>query len=158
MRFSRATIRITGILADPNPVAILEAWVNAHPRYAFTVESSERRPSGGDEVTVLRITIDSVQNTESIHVLAGRGRGTDLTWSGGERIVVRGPGLAHMLAVQMNVRHERILTLTDDRGIACGPEYADGTIMTDRITVDAADGRPLLRERLEGPNVVGLAG
>jgi hypothetical protein len=89
--------------ADAGPVAILEAWVNAHPRYSYTVQAKERN-AAGVEIT--------------------------------------------------SAAHQTIMTLTDARGIACGPEYADGTITVDRITLDATDGHPVKRERLQGLSVV----
>ena len=180
------------MLADAGPVAVLEAWVNGHPRYSYTVEAKERNAAGAEISATLRITVDMAKHTESVHVVKGSGAGSDIVWSGGDTVAVRGPGIAHLITVRMNVRDRRILsprhndirtgvfarvaacfandaghvhtvtsatretvmTLTDARGIACGPEYADGTITVDRITLDAIDGHPVMRERLQGPTVV----
>jgi hypothetical protein len=180
------------MLADAGPVAVLEAWVSAHPRYSYTVEAKERNAAGAEIGATLRITVDMAKHTESVHVVRGSGAGSDIVWSGGDTVAVRGPGIAHLITVHMNVRdrrilsprhndirtgvfarvaacfandaahvrtitsaaHEAVMTLTDDRGIACGPEYADGTITVDRITLDATDGHPVLRERLQGRSVV----
>jgi hypothetical protein len=60
---------------------------------------------------------------------------------------------AHVRTIT-SAAHQTIMTLTDARGIACGPEYADGTITVDRITLDATDGHPVKRERLQGLSVV----
>lgn len=178
--------------ADVTPVAVLQAWVNAHPRYSYTVAASERNSAGHDVSATLRITVDATKHSEDVRVLNGSGAGTNIRWSGGDSVAVRGPGLAHVLSIRMSVRdgrilsprsndirtavfarvaacfaaqadrvhavvksaRETVLTLSNERGIACGPEYVDAAVTTDRIVLDAADGHPLLRERLEGQTVV----
>jgi hypothetical protein len=173
------------------PIAILQAWLDQHPRYAYTTEAYERRPSG-DVTATLRVTYDAAMKAETVHVVSGRGAGTDIQWSGGTSVVVRGPGIGHLVAVRTSVRDARILSprgndirtavfsrvarcflvaadrvrvdttsplgkviaLTDAAGVHCGDEYGPSKITTDRLTLDPADGHPLMRERLSGTRVV----
>lgn len=173
------------------PLSVLQAWLDQHPKYAYTTEALERSPAGQDVRVTLRVTFDAATNTETVHVLRGNGAGSDLRWSGGTGVDVRGPGLVHVLTLHLNVRDPRILSprgndirtavfsrvvgcfaahadrvrtlatsaqgtviaLEDPRGIHCGDEYGAQDVTTDRLTL-AADGRPMLRERLSGTTVV----
>lgn len=173
------------------PLNVLQAWIDQHPKYAYTTEALERSPAGGDVRVTLRVTFDAGTNTETVHVVRGNGAGSDLRWSGGTGVEVRGPGLVHVLSLRLNVRDPRILSprgndirtavfsrvvgcfaahadrvrtlstspqgtviaLEDARGIHCGDEYGGQDVTTDRLTL-AGDGRPVLRERLNGTTVV----
>ncbi len=178
------------MVADTSPAAALQAWVSAHPRYAYIVEASERSDDGAQTPATLRVTVDATKNTEDVHVVRGPGAGSDIHWNGSDTVNVRGPGIAHMLSMRVNVRDARILsprgndirsaifarvarcytaasdvhsaladgqtvlTLNGARAAACGPEYGEAGITSDRVTLDAGDGHPLLRERLAGSTVV----
>ena len=92
------------------PLAVLQAWVDQHARYAYTTEAYERRPAGGDVTATLRVTYDAALKTETVHVVSGHGAGTDIRWSGGTSVDVRGPGIVHLVAMRTSVRDARLLS------------------------------------------------
>jgi hypothetical protein len=177
---------------DTGPLAVLEAWIVQHPRYAYTTQADERDASGGGATATLRVTYDATSKTETLHVVSGHGAGSDIRWTGGPTVDVRGPGLVHMISARMSVRDARILSphgndvrtavfsrvvgcfvaeadrvrvvsrsvtanvimLTEAAGEHCGDEYGPAKITADRLTLDPADGHPLMRERLNGTSVV----
>lgn len=63
-------------------------------------------------------------------------------------------GNAQSLHVERADAREIVLSIHDDRGIHCGDEYGDASVTRDEITLDAADGRPIMRERWVGPALV----
>jgi len=174
------------------PLTALQAWVNQHPRYGYTTEAFERTPAGDTSIARLRVTFDTASTTETVHVLAGKGAGSDIRWSGGTTVEARAPGFLHMVGMHVAVRDPRILSprgndvrsavfsrvvqcyadggarvrvqstsatqtvivLTDASGVACGDEYGSAKVTADRLTLDATDGHPLMRERLSGTMVV----
>jgi len=177
-----------GMIPGADGIAVLQAWLDRHPQYAYTVDAYELAPNGTTQTVTLRITYDAVTKVETVHVLHGRGTGADLRWAGGDTVDVRGPGLAHMVTVHVPVRTSLLLsprgndlrtaifsraaacyaadashvettmdgttmTLTDDHP-TCTGEYGSLPVSTDRLTLNAADGRPLERERLDGTTVV----
>jgi hypothetical protein len=180
------------MLPDAGPIAVLQSWLNVHPRYAYTTEASERGPAGTDVTATLNVTYDATTKTETVHIARGKGAGSDIRWSGGPDVDVRGPGLLHLVTAKLSVRDPRILSprgndvrtavfagvaacfaanadhvqlvssspsqnvivLTINGGERCGDEYGPDKITADRLTLDAADGHPLMRERLSGTMVV----
>jgi hypothetical protein len=177
---------------DAGPLAVLQAWINQHPHYAYTTEADERGPSGGNVTATLHVTYDAATQTETVHVVSGHGAGSDIRWAGGTTVDVRGPGLVHMISARMSVRDGRILSprgndvrtavfsrvvrcfvsgadrvrvvstsaranvieLVEAAGERCGDEYGPENITADRLTLDASDGHPLMRERLNGSTVL----
>jgi len=177
---------------DAGPIAVLQSWLNVHPRYAYTTEASERGPAGDDVTATLNVTYDATTKTETVHIVRGKGAGSDIRWSGGPDVDVRGPGLLHLVTAKLSVRDPRILSprgndvrtavfggvaecfaahadhvalvssspsqkvivLTINGGERCGDEYGPDKITADRLTLDATDGHPLMRERLSGTTVV----
>lgn len=98
------------MLTASEPLALLQAWIDQHPKYAYTTEALERSPAGQDVTITLRVTVDAATNVETIHVVRGNGAGSDLHWSGGTSVDVRGPGLLHVLTLHVNVRDPRLLS------------------------------------------------
>jgi hypothetical protein len=173
------------------PAAVLEAWVNQHPIYAYTTRALERTASG-EVSTTLHVSYVASEQLEIVDVVSGSGAGTEMRWSGGDTVAVRPPGLFHIVRLRLGVRDPRVLsprkndirtgvfervvecyaaqpdrlrveavaphelriTLRDDLGVRCGPEYGDDGVTVDRITIDAEDGHPLERERLAGSTLV----
>jgi hypothetical protein len=169
-------------------IAALQAWLDRHPQYTYTVDAYELAPNGDKQTVTLRITYDAATKVETVHVLSGRGTGADLRWAGGDTVDVRGPGLAHLVTVHVPVRTSLLLsprgndlrtailsrteacyaadashvettvdgatiTLTDDHP-TCTGDYGSSPVATDRLVLDATDGRPIERERLDGTTVV----
>jgi len=98
----------------PTPAAttaVLQAWLSDHPRYAYTVDAYELAPDGTEAKGTFRVTYDASNKVETIHVVSGKGAGSDIRWAGGSTVDVRGPGLAHMFTVHMDVRSPQILSL-----------------------------------------------
>lgn len=95
---------------DSGPLAVLQTWLDQHPRYAYTTEAFERLPSGAGVTATLHVTYDAAMKIETVHVVSGRGAGSDIRWSGGTSVDVRGPGVVHILPVRMAVRDARILS------------------------------------------------
>jgi hypothetical protein len=95
---------------DAGPLAPLQSWLDKHPRYAYTTLAEERSPAGNDVTARLHVTFDAATNTETVHVLAGKGQGSDIRWSGGTSVDVRAAGILHVITVRMNVRDSRILS------------------------------------------------
>lgn len=177
---------------DTGPLAVLQAWLNLHPRYAYTTQASERGPAGDDVTSTLHVNYDAKAKAETVHVVSGKGAGSDIRWNGGANVDVRGPGLLHLVSARMSVHDARILSprgndirtavfarvlacfvggaervrlvsstprenvieLTDNAGEHCGNEYGPDKITADRLTLDASDGHPLMRERLSGTTVL----
>jgi hypothetical protein len=98
------------MVADPTVLAALRAWLKQNPSYAYTAVAVERSPAGSDVAATLRVTVDGPAHTETVHVERGNGAGTDIRWSGGTGVEVRGPGLLHVVNVRMDVRDARILS------------------------------------------------
>jgi hypothetical protein len=98
----------------PTPAAttaVLQAWLSDHPRYAYSVDAYERAADGTESKATFRVTYDATSKVETVHVTSGRGAGTDLRWTGGSTVDVRGPGLAHMITLHLDVRAPQILSL-----------------------------------------------
>jgi hypothetical protein len=95
---------------DTGPLAVLQAWIDQHPKYAYTTEADERGPSGNNVTAALHVTYDARTKTETVHVVSGHGAGSDIRWTGGTTVDVRGPGLVHIVSARMSVRDSRILS------------------------------------------------
>jgi hypothetical protein len=95
---------------DTAALTMLQNWLDVHPRYAYTAQASERGPSGSDVVATLRVTYDAASKTETVHVAGGKGAGTDLRWSGGPDVEVRGPGILHVVSARMSIHDARLLS------------------------------------------------
>ncbi len=96
--------------ADLTVLAALQAWLKAHPSYAYTTVAVERSPAGNDVAATLRVSFDGAAHAETVRVERGNGAGTDIRWAGGSSVDVRAPGLLHVLKVRMNVRDARVLS------------------------------------------------
>jgi hypothetical protein len=92
------------------PVAALLAWTRAHPAYRYTVDATEY---GGGVVqrTTMEVSYDARVPVQVVRVIEGSGRGTVVTWRGGDRVSVRPGGILHAITVSMNIRDARILSL-----------------------------------------------
>jgi hypothetical protein len=178
------------MIASAGALDVLTAWVQAHPQYAYTAAATEPNASGVPTEATLRITYDATTHVATVHVIAGRMAGTDVTWAGGPTVAVRAPGLAHLVSVKLPLRDPRMLspqgndiraaifgnvaecfvadashlhvnedgngtfTLIDDAP-SCTAGYGDDHATSDRLTIDATTGRPLLRERFDGSTMTG---
>jgi hypothetical protein len=91
-------------------VAVLLAWLDRHPQYAYTADAYELTPSGTPADVTVRVTYDATTKVETIHVVRGHGAGADLRWTGGDTVDVRGPGLAHFVTVHLPVRSPLLLS------------------------------------------------
>jgi hypothetical protein len=98
------------MIAVPGALAILNAWVERHPRYAYTATATELDANGTPQVAVIRLTYDAATNVETAHVMRGRMAGADVTYAGGTTADVRAPGIAHMFSVRLSVRDPRIIS------------------------------------------------
>jgi hypothetical protein len=118
----------------------LESWVRTTPAYAYTVSATEF--SGARvESTTFEIQYDSRTQTEHIHVAAGPGAGSNITWTGGDHISVRPPGIIHVLTVSFDIRNPKVMSMRGNdirtgvltRVVACYRAHAD------RLTTERAD-------------------
>ena len=132
----------------------LERWVRATPAYAYTVSATEFSGSRV-ESTTFEITYDSRNQTEHIHVTAGPGAGSNITWTGGDHVSVRPPGIIHMLTVSLDVRNPKIMSMRGNdirtgvltRVVACYRAHAD-KLSTERAD---ASGQSLLALTIYDP-------
>jgi hypothetical protein len=118
---------------------------------------SDIRWAGGTNVDVrapgLLHVLKVRMNVRDARVLSPRGN--DVRTADFARIVGCFAANAGRVRVSSAAPHAEVIALDDPRGVRCGEEYGDGAAVTeDRLTFDPADGRPLMRERLSGANVV----
>jgi hypothetical protein len=122
-----------------------------------TGAGSDIRWAGGANVDVrapgLLHVLKVRMNVRDARVLSPRGN--DVRTADFARIVGCFAANAARVRVAASAPHAEVIALDDPRGVRCGEEYGDGTVVTeDRLTFDPADGRPLMRERLSGAGVV----
>lgn len=132
----------------------LERWVRTTPAYAYTVSATEFSGSRV-ESTTFEITYDSRTQTEHIHVTAGPGAGSNIIWTGGDRVSVRPPGIIHVLTVSLDVRNPKIISMRGNdirtgvltRVVACYRAHAD------KLATERADlsGQSLLALAMNDP-------
>ena len=79
------------------------------PAYTYTVDAIEY-VNGQAQRSVLEVSYDARVPLEVVRVIEGNGRGTVVTWRGGDRVTVRPPGLLRVITVSMNVRDPPVLS------------------------------------------------
>jgi len=120
-------------------LGVLERWVRTTPAYSYAVGATEFSGSRV-ESTTFEIAYDARTQTERIHVTAGPGAGSNITWNGGDRVAVRPPGIVHMLTVSLDVRNPKIMSMRGNdirtgvltRVIGCFRTHADH-LTTERV-------------------------
>ncbi|MFN2460705.1 MAG: hypothetical protein ABR591_08470 [Candidatus Velthaea sp.] len=107
-------------------------WIRATPAYTYTVDATEYSGSRA-EASRFEITVDERVPSEVVRVVGGQGSGSVLTWTGGERVRVRPPGVLHALRLRLSVRDPKVLSLRGNdirigilsRVAACFSAHAD---------------------------------
>jgi hypothetical protein len=115
------------------PIAALVAWTRSHPAYTYSVDATELGTNGSMVHSAFEISYDGRIPEETVHVLAGNGAGSTVTWRSGDRVSVRPPGVLRMVSIGMNVRDGRILSPRGNdvrnaifsRVVDCIAEHAD---------------------------------
>jgi hypothetical protein len=118
---------------------VLERWVRTTPAYSYVVDATEFSGSR-TESTTFEIAYDTRAAAEHIHVTAGPGAGSNITWTGGDHVSVRPPGIVHMLTVSLDVRNPKIISMRGNdirtgvlsRVVACFRTHAEH-LTTERI-------------------------